>query len=64
MKIIITTIEYHPIMGRYWFFYFKRYKFVKGVNITLFGVHIKITELYATEKLIALARKKANLETP
>lgn len=37
----------------WWIFYFKKYKFIKGFNIRLFGVHFNIREDKALEKLLS-----------
>jgi len=37
---------------------FKRYTYVKGFIMRIFGVYINVREDYATEKLISLARNR------
>lgn len=41
-----------------WIWMFRKYKFVKGFIIRIFGVYINVREKNATNKLISLASKK------
>ncbi|MEK6882367.1 MAG: hypothetical protein AABY22_22295 [Nanoarchaeota archaeon] len=57
MKIKFDMLNYYPY--RNWFFYFKKFKFIKGAIITVFGFNVKILENDATNKLIAIAKLNA-----
>lgn len=41
-----------------WLWYYKPYKFVKGIVFRIFGIHFNIRESKATEKLIKLWDEK------
>lgn len=41
-----------------WMWYFKKYTFVKGFNIRIFGLHFNVREDNATQKLIEIGRKQ------
>ena len=57
MKIIISTIKFYPYKG--WFFLYYKFKFVKGFNVRILGVEIKIIEVGHREKLIELFKLSA-----
>jgi hypothetical protein len=60
MKIDISYMHYKKygnICGHYWFFMFKRYTFVKGFIVRIFGVYINFREKNAFEKLIKINKK-------
>lgn len=57
MEITIQIVEFYKYQN--WFFYFRKFKNIKGFIIRIFGVHIKMTEIDATRKLIAIARENA-----
>lgn len=40
----------------WWFWYFKPYKYIKGFNMRICGVHFNIREKNATAKLIAKSK--------
>jgi len=50
MKVRVTIVR--PYAHRYWMFHFRKFHFVKGFTIRLFGINIMIIEKNATEKLI------------
>jgi hypothetical protein len=50
MKITITTINFYPNI--YWFWYFRKWTYIKGFSIRVFGIEIKVLESDATNKLI------------
>jgi len=54
MEITITEIKFYP--NRYWFWYFKKFKFIKGFIIRIFGIDIRISENNSMLKLIAKAK--------
>ena len=54
MNIFVMTIGFYP--HRNWFFYFDKFKNIKGVTIRVFGLEFRILEKDATEKLIAKFR--------
>ncbi len=60
MKINIsyTNPKYYPNIKslRYWLFYFKKYRYVKGFILRIFGVYFNIREKNASLKLITIAR--------
>jgi hypothetical protein len=45
-----------------WFWYYKQYTHIKGLNIRIFGVHINIREKNATEKLIVRWRQRGRTQ--
>lgn len=49
--------KYGVYCGSQWFFYFKKYKNIKGFILRIFGIYINIRERDALKKLIALAHK-------
>lgn len=49
--------KYGADCGSQWFFYFKKYKNIKGFILRIFGIYINIRERDALKKLIALAHK-------
>ena len=59
MKI---NIQYCPLAlfdnKRYWLFYTKRYSYVKGVIIRIFGFTFNIREKNATQKLMDKVNKQ------
>lgn len=61
MEIVIQIVKFYKY--RNWFFYFKKYKNIKGIIIMICGVHIRITEINALRKLIAIARANAIKKT-
>lgn len=55
MKIDIKYIstKWFPIKKiGWWVFYFKKYTYIKGVQIRVFGIHFNIRETNATSKLL------------
>lgn len=61
MKITVSFVNpkhYNISNIGQWIWYFKKYKFVKGFNIRIFGLHFNIREKNATEKLIFLFKEK------
>ena len=50
----IEKIEGVVIPDKMWFFYFRKYKHIKGFNIRILGVHINIKEDNAINKLIKM----------
>jgi hypothetical protein len=50
MKIDIKIMRFYP--HRHWFFYFRRYTYVKGFWGRICGVWFNIREKNATEKLL------------
>lgn len=42
----------------WWIFYFKKYKFIKGFNLRMFGLHFNIREDKALEKLLSISTFK------
>jgi len=40
-----------------WMWYFKKYKYVRGVIFRIFGVYVNIRERNSFEKLIAIANR-------
>lgn len=63
MKISIYYVRWgwFPKSKKQWFFYYKPYTHVRGINIRFFGWHFNIRENNATEKIIQKVRnyKKA-----
>ncbi len=57
MKLDFKYLKFYP--SRYWFLYFKKYQFFKGITIRIFGCDLMIKERNATEKLIAKFRMSA-----
>lgn len=60
MKISITYMSYKKYgkdCGPGWFYYFKKYKNIKGFILRIFGIYINIRERDALKKLTALAHK-------
>lgn len=53
METTITTIKFYP--DRYWFWYFKKWTYIKGIAFRIFGVEIKMLENDATNKLIHIS---------
>lgn len=55
MKVDVTYIgtRWFPIekIG-WWVFYFKKYTYIKGFQIRIFGFHFNIRENNGTEKII------------
>ena len=41
-----------------WFWYFKPYKYIKGFNMRICGIHFNIREKNATDKLISISKSK------
>lgn len=61
-RATIGLISFYP--NRYWFFWFKRYKFVRGFIFRIFGMDINVREGNATEKLIKIWNDSKNGELP
>lgn len=55
MKTDIGFNKFYP--SRYWFFHFRKYRYVKGFNGRIFGIYFNVRENNATEKLIAIWKK-------
>lgn len=53
----ISTKHYDRTTILQWVWIFKRYKYVKGFIMRIFGIYINVCENNAFEKLIAKARK-------
>jgi len=53
----ISTKHYDRTNIMQWAWMFKKYKYVSGFIMRIFGVYINVREKNATEKLIAKARK-------
>ena len=54
MKIDITYTSKKLFLNpRSWFWYFKRYTYIKGFIIRICGIHINIREKNGTAKMIA-----------
>lgn len=53
----ISTKHYDRTNITQWVWMFKRYTYVKGFRMQIFGIYINVRENNATEKLIANARK-------
>lgn len=60
MKVDINYIstKHFPInkLG-WWTFYFKRYTYIGGFNLRIFGIHFNIREAHATEKLLNFSKQ-------
>jgi len=48
----ISTKHFEIDKLGWWAFYFKRYTYIRGFNLRVFGVHFNIRETNATEKLL------------
>lgn len=62
MKISISYIspKYYNINTiNQWMWMFKKYNYVKGFIIRIFGVYINVRERNATEKLIEIAKSNS-----
>jgi hypothetical protein len=61
MKINVNYISikhYDRTNITQWMWMFKRYTYVKGFTMRIFGIYINVRESNATEKLIKIARSK------
>jgi hypothetical protein len=61
MKTTITIMRFYPY--RYWFWYFRKFKFVKGFVIRIFGIHFIVKEENHLEKLIEIGQKMSKIKT-
>lgn len=52
MKVDFSFNKFYA--SRYWFCHFRKYKFVKGFNMRVFGFYINVRENNATDKLIKM----------
>jgi hypothetical protein len=50
MEINVNIIKFYT--GKYWWFYFKKFKNINGFIIRIMGMHFIIKEKNGTEKLI------------
>lgn len=53
----INTYKFKTILN--WIYWFRKYEYVSGFMIRLFGIHVDVREKNATEKLIKLARENS-----
>lgn len=53
MEISFDVIKYYNNFC--WFFYFRKYRYIKGFNIRLFGIHVNLRDKDSTNKLIHIA---------
>ena len=61
IRITITYISFVKGLHEYaWLFYFKKFRYLSGFNIRLFGLNIKIQDGGGTEKLIKNYEKSIN----
>lgn len=56
-KIYFATVEWEKIGWRH-FLMFDRFTYVKGFTLRIFIFHIRILEINATEKLMAIAKQQ------
>lgn len=61
MSVTVTYVKKKLYEGenlKYWRWYFRKFVFIRGFQIRIFGVHVKVTESNATNKLIKIWREK------
>jgi hypothetical protein len=61
MSVSVTYVKKKLYEGqslKYWRWYFKKFTFIRGFQIRLFGVHVKVTESNATNKLIKMFKHR------
>jgi hypothetical protein len=52
MKVDVNIVKFY--LNRYWFFYFKNFKNIRGFVIRITGFHFIVKENKGTEKLIEI----------
>lgn len=52
----LSTIGFYP--NRYWFYYFFKFKNIRGFKIRIFGIEFMIKEENSLSKLIAIAHEQ------
>lgn len=57
MKINAYITKFYP--HHTWFWTFKRYRYIKGFILRVFGVYVNVRESNAMDKLIGIANKQS-----
>ncbi len=60
MEKVVTIMDFYP--SRYWFFYFKKNKYLKGFTIRIFGINVMVKEEDSFNKLIHIGNIQRELK--
>ncbi len=57
MKIEFSIVKWKNIGYGWYFYYFRRFVYVKGFTLRILIFHFRVKEKYATEKLMSIAKQ-------